>query len=483
MKSYAFTLLLTCSMQLLFAQAFRNLEFEESCAQSETQLCDWGKAWGSTTAFSVAPGKAGNGLRLSNAAANAVSFASQAQPIPLATNIRMLEVSAYIATEDVAGRGAEITVNIMDADSNMIATKSMNGNGVVGSTAWTRYSIQLVCSEAAASIHIGAMLFGSGSATFDNFDVALTDLTKQAPSPVASSYIGSAADTIARHSLVRDAIDIGALKANALAIAAKAATPADCYIAVEYLLESLRPHGDNHSFFMPAEEADSWAGDEDAPLTYARCEVKQGYGYIWVPGFHHGSKTLIQAFADSLQRSIAALDAANVKGWIVDLRDNDGGNMEPMIAGVGPLLDQGNLGSLVDVAGKHEHWYYRTGSYGWDNEALVTVQNPVTLQRQLPIAVLTSNRTGSSGEIVAISFIGNSQTASFGQPTWGLTTGNGQFELEDGASMFLASTKMVDRNGHVFEGKVAPEFPVAPSEVKHVDASLEAALIWLARQK
>ena len=65
----------------------------------------------------------------------------------------------------------------------------------------------------------------------------------------------------------------------------------------------------------------------------------------------------------------------------------------------------------------------------------------------------------------------------------GLTTGNGDFDLSDGSILFLASTRMADRNGHVFQGGVAPDEPVAPSENAETDPVLEAARKWILNQE
>ena len=51
-------------------------------------------------------------------------------------------------------------------------------------------------------------------------------------------------------------------------------------------------------------------------------------------------------YAKTLQDSIRARDRVGLIGWIVDLRGNSGGNMWPMLAGVGPVLGEGVAGVL-----------------------------------------------------------------------------------------------------------------------------------------
>ncbi|MDX1408193.1 MAG: S41 family peptidase, partial [Saprospiraceae bacterium] len=271
------------------------------------------------------------------------------------------------------------------------------------------------------------------------------------------------------------------LRAEALRIAGPARNAEACYPAIHFLINALRPAGDHHSFFMTAAEVAKWAeaDSEEAPAQ-PLSDVMGNFGYIAVPGFHSGDAQQIQTFANAIQVAIRKMDGQDVTGWIVDLRENTGGNMEPMILGLGPLLDPGPLGSLVDVRGQHERWSYADGTYRWDNEVQSQLDDAYTVRRRRPIAVLTSPRTGSSGEIVVISFIGNTRTRSFGQPTWGLTTGNGAFDLPDGARMMLASTVMCDRTGRCYEGPVVPDVEVPVVEGK--DAVLEAALHWLEQE-
>ena len=232
---------------------------------------------------------------------------------------------------------------------------------------------------------------------------------------------------------------------------------------------------------MTADEVINWLSNGSAvsKLKYPSYKVIDECGYILVPGFHGGNQKLILAFADSLQLILKNLAAFGIKGWVIDLRQNTGGNQEPMIAGLGPLFSSTKLGSLVDVNNKSDGWYYKDGKYWGDDYAGWNVSNPVTLNSKLPIAVLTSNQVGSSGEIVTISFIGNAKTKSFGQPTLGLTTGNGDFNLPDGSKIFLASTVMSDRNDKQYHGPIEPDFLIENKIINGTDMVLRAAIDWI----
>lgn len=467
------------------AQQFHNLDFQQTCDSSETGLCHWELSWGNKK--SVYPERTEGKQTLVIAGKDEQSVGFVEQQLQLTTNpeITILTISSLIKSETISGKGAGLNIGIYNDAGNLIATRDMGGfysiSWITGTTDWKEHSISIVCPKEAHTIKIGMILFGKGKAWFSGFKVTNTAINDRKPGTLAQKYIGDACKIIAENSLVRDSINLPELRETALKIAGNAKKYSDCFLAVSFLLESLRPLGDHHSFFMSAEEMKNWENDGSkvVQIEYPVCTVRDNCGYLFVPPFHGGNPKLIQAYADSLQRGIEVLSKTNIKGWIVDLRQNTGGNMEPMIAGLGPLFSAEKLGSLIDVNGKQSAWYYKNGTYSGDGYKGWKVTHPFTLKTSLPIAVLTGNQTGSSGEIVAISFIGNAKTRSFGQPTWGLTTGNSGFDLRDGSQLFLASTVMSDRNGKAYTSSVAPDSFTEDLPDTENDETIDAAVKWI----
>jgi C-terminal processing protease CtpA/Prc len=76
------------------------------------------------------------------------------------------------------------------------------------------------------------------------------------------------------------------------------------------------------------------------------------------------------------------------------------------------------------------------------------------------VAVLLGPQTASSGEALALSFVGRPATRTFGNTSGGYTTGNVPIPLEDGAILNLAVTRMMDRNGIVYGGPISPDVSV-----------------------
>lgn len=197
-------------------------------------------------------------------------------------------------------------------------------------------------------------------------------------------------------------------------------------------------------------------------------------GYVKVTSFS-GSGGDMTTFANGIQQQIRDRDTASLAGWIVDLRGNGGGNMWPMLAGVGPVLGEGLAGFFIGPTGVATRWEYADGGASSGNVVVARADNPYHVLRADPrVAVLVDNGVASSGEATFIAFIGRANTRTFGVPTCGLSTANAGFALSDGASLNLTVSTMADRTRRAY-GDV-----VTPDEVIASDADMVArAIAWL----
>lgn len=241
----------------------------------------------------------------------------------------------------------------------------------------------------------------------------------------------------------------------------------------QYLILELRKAGDIHSQFQNKTQAQNYATKntiDDKPRSEL---LKNNIAYIYVPSFGSTNSKVMNKFADTIQSLIRKLDTENdIQGWIVDLRRNFGGNMFPMIAGLGPLTGTGNLGYFEDD--KRYAWRYEKNGVCKN----VKVINPYFLKVKNPkIAVLVGQYTCSSGEMTAISFIGKKNAVLFGQPTGGYVTSNLSINLSNGGMLFLASSYVSDRNKKKYITKIIPD--VLIEQVKGSDKELEKAIEWL----
>jgi C-terminal processing protease CtpA/Prc len=210
-----------------------------------------------------------------------------------------------------------------------------------------------------------------------------------------------------------------------------------------------------------------------------------GIGFVVVPP-HEGRNR--PAYVDSLQTQIGALDSAGACGWVVDLRENTGGNIWPMLAGVGPLLDAEVVGSTTENP-PGVGWHYRdgrswSGGYtppaeplGWSSAAPRRVANA-----NAPVALLVGRQTASSGEILLVAFLGRGNVRSFGDSTAGRNSVNTSVPLSDGATLIVTSAYPRDRLGRSYPLTVAPDELVSSDRSAGGDAALRSAVAWLRRQ-
>jgi C-terminal processing protease CtpA/Prc len=270
----------------------------------------------------------------------------------------------------------------------------------------------------------------------------------------ASAYLEDALDIMQNNSLYRETIDWEALRKSAFEVAQHAQTPADTYGAISFALSQL---GDHHSsFYTPTEfeqNAEMTASDNPAPRGKLLLEK---IGFIAIDEFWGSGRN---EYATKAQQVIRDLDAQNPCGWIVDLRENNGGSMWPMLAGIGPILGDGDVGAFVDSYGHKAVWSYRSGQAMLDGHTNTQVSGqPYKLKTSFPpVAVLTGVNTASSGEAIVIAFRGRPNTHSFGLYTAGLTTGNDPIPLSDGAMINLTTSVSADRTGQTYGDRIYPD--------------------------
>lgn len=190
-----------------------------------------------------------------------------------------------------------------------------------------------------------------------------------------------------------------------------------------------------------------------------------------------------QAFARMLQSWLRSEDQRPLCGWIVDLRQNGGGNMWPMLAGIAPLLStdlkhREVIGAFVRGA-EHQTWSIESGQVLLGDRSPVRLDSPAYVLRHPapPIAVLFGPRTASSGEALALALRGRPATRSFGQKTAGYSTANVPTPLPDGSRLLLTVSVSVDRNLKGDGGKLTPDEKTSDAEVTEA-----AARKWLLQQ-
>jgi carboxyl-terminal processing protease len=307
------------------------------------------------------------------------------------------------------------------------------------------------------------------------------------PTPILSSqakvYLTAALDIMQQHSVNRKKINWTTLRQQTFARAAGAKTPADTYSAIRHALTEL---GDHHSFLLEPQKANQLL---TGPLTSDQephgQRLAHGIGYLELPHFK-ASQQAAKLYVMLAQNAIRTVDQVRTCGWIVDLRTNVGGNVWPMLAGVGPILGEGVAWWSVDADGvKRAHGYFN-GQAQYAGSTIIRAESPYHLKHPLPpVAVLTGPFTASSGEAIVVAFRGRPQTRSFGEPTYGVPTGTDDFTLSDGALLVLTVAVDADRTGQTYDSAITPDqsVPFDLSQIGPADRVVQAATSWLHDQE
>jgi len=335
--------------------------------------------------------------------------------------------------------------------------------------------------------------------------------TRSAMPDSVRAYLDSALQ-IMHKVLGADTVDWDALRDSLYQRAEGAVRPVDAYRSIRWALRTLNPHSflqlsselrERERARTPESEANTSAStgarrvyspfsNERVPAAELLALADGQVGRLRVPAF---SGAQLTAFADTLESLVRELDSADVCGWIVDLRGNGGGNMWPMLAGLGPILGEGKLGEFHGPDGLTGTWYYENGASGIRprdgevNENARVSGEPYRVLGTPPVAVLFDGGTASSGEAVAIAFIGRENTRSFGVPSYGFTTANNGFRLPDQANIVLTVGVDADRHGRAYPTALQPDVivPITDGELPEmpppgIDPQERAALAWLAEQ-
>jgi hypothetical protein len=287
----------------------------------------------------------------------------------------------------------------------------------------------------------------------------------------AKKYLTEVINILKMNSVKRKDINWVSFENNILSRAINAKNIEETYPSITAAINEL---GDGHSYFLPKNSPiDNSKGNDPPKLSDE--SVPYDIGYIRVPYCigNQGSEDYIQ----TLLKNIKKRDNKHLKGWIVDLRGNFGGNMWPMIVGIGSILGDGNLGYFIDPDGKLQSWKYKKGKAFLDQNVIKETKELIHLKIINPyVAVITDSLTASSGEAIAIAFKGRNKTKSFGFRTYGVSTCNKPFHLSDGSIINLTTSVFVDRNKH-FYGK-----SIEPDKVCNPNDGINEAITWLRKQ-
>ena len=280
--------------------------------------------------------------------------------------------------------------------------------------------------------------------------------------PSAETYGKNALSTIDKNGIFAGNDEWKSTYNECLKMIENAKSYDDTYDAIR---KDLSVGGGKHSMLMTKSESQDTTESYDEVLPTV--SLDGDIAIIKLPDFL-GTAEAGQKYAKVAEDFIHE-NRDKIKGVVLDLRGNTGGDMGPMATAVSSLLPDGEL------------VYYHYRSY----DVPVTLKNGVVSNAgtggkslypeeklNVPVAILTDDMTASSGEALTLCFRGLENTRTFGAPTAGYTSVNMLYNMYDGAQMYLTVAFDKARTGEIFkETSIEPDVAT--------DSPLEAALEWL----
>ena len=253
-------------------------------------------------------------------------------------------------------------------------------------------------------------------------------------------------------------------EARAAALAARPTTREETY---EVVRAAVKVAGGKHSFIWTTESQQEIAAqDEETAPSVQRLE--DGIVLIALPQFAGPEKEAQQRYAGTVLNALpedAAAEAGTLKGVVIDLRGNTGGNMYPMIAAVHRFLPDDSILRFKS----RKHTMHVTKDF-----VLRVVGIEAQPRIDCPVALLTDTLTASASEATLLCFRGMENARTFGAPTAGYASANSPYPMPDGSQLVLTQSGDLARTGELFcDDPIAPD--VATSQ------PLEEALAWLQR--
>ncbi|HKM34148.1 MAG TPA: S41 family peptidase [Lachnospiraceae bacterium] len=230
--------------------------------------------------------------------------------------------------------------------------------------------------------------------------------------------------------------------------AIKAAKDCNKYEETYVILnKALEVAGGKHSCIV-SNEASNTMPSEELPTT----DFNDGILYVKLPAYTFGSG-LGEKYTNIVLSGTKQCKS-ELEGVIIDLRDNTGGDMGPMIAAVSPFLPDGVLMQF------HVGDYYSavTLSNGTvrGGGSTITVEDIDILN--VPIGILQNEWTASSGEATLLCFVELENVKTFGCGSAGYCSCNDVYTLYDGDLLQLTvGTDVTSSGAEYCEDPILPD--------------------------
>lgn len=173
----------------------------------------------------------------------------------------------------------------------------------------------------------------------------------------------------------------------------------------------------------------------------------------------------ITGFTDGTNRelgeAITQMKKDNLKGIVLDLRNNPGGLLDSVINVASRFLKDGLVLYELDAQGNRTDWKVRR------------------LDRvpDVPVVVLVNRYSASASEVLAGALRAHGRATLVGEKTFGKGSVNTLRQLSDGSGVYFSTARWYTPSGELIEGKgLQPDMEVTQPESGSEDVQLDKAL-------
>jgi len=179
--------------------------------------------------------------------------------------------------------------------------------------------------------------------------------------------------------------------------------------------------------------------------------MKGDYAYIQITQFSDRTD-------EDLTAVLKSLDNNNVKGFILDLRNNPGGILTTVVAIASHFIDNGPIVSVIDRQG---------------NKQTENADTSVTKFTQ-PMVVLVNEYSASGSEVLSGALQDYKRAVIAGHVTFGKGSVDQLIQLSDGSGIYITMARWATPNGNLIEGKgITPDVTVDWSTVDGIQWAID----------
>jgi carboxyl-terminal processing protease len=185
-----------------------------------------------------------------------------------------------------------------------------------------------------------------------------------------------------------------------------------------------------------------------------RSEMFDGIGYVRLTTFSEQTSPGLMAAVDDFFKT----EGDDLKGIVLDLRNNPGGLLNQAIAVSDAFLEEGEIVSTRGrVAGEGSHVYAKAGD----------------IARGLPVVVLINSGSASASEIVAGALKDHQRAILLGTRSFGKGSVQSVIPVSASAAIRLTTARYYTPSGESIQGKgIAPDIEVALARIEKLDGGV-----------